>query len=1028
MDKMGILTAAAIIFLILPFSPAASDNKAPNPDQPSVEWKSRSFISGLDNCVYCDTDRDGYEEIFLYDIGHVMVLDPPSYKEVLCFDIGFTPFPGISMSIEDLGGNGHLQIVIYCRDGYSSNWTVYSGEDFSILWKSPERRIPNINNAFWDLHQIVDVNADGEKEFIWSSNDSNQSGVSASIQIYGGVSHELEWTSPAYRNPISSLLVNIDSDPALEILLFQQTLDYTWASTSMQVYDGSTHRLQWEIPWRDDVRFCLAPYYESPNGYYYPDIQDITNKDTGRSTIDYDVQDITNDGVKDIVVEHQQYENGNVTDSGISVYSGQDGTLEWNVTTTGVIPEYSIFIRTVKILDVDHDGIKELMVLTPNASGPSSNDTDIRLYSGVNGTLKWNFSVSGIFPIINAKDIDGNGDIELLITSGTETSADNSERAFDIIDVKDNKSLWRTGPVPCAGYSELYAQDINSDGKVELIIGNITVHQYKNGENTDTFVCNTFQVLGSQYNVVWTSPPTMTNSYINRMDLMKFDENSSPEFIISNFTWENGNHTNNTIRIFSMKDFQEIATLRFGNGQVKYHFEDIINDSRKELIVEVEPVLEDWGRTNGTLYIVNTSSFQMIWSSPGFEGINYRYVLFGMDMTGNAEREIVFEGMTWKRLEYTPYVTGEAWSNISIYDNSGHQLIWCSESFNIGQVIDVKDLDKDTNMELIVSTEVSPRRIIILQFPRDGLWTDTPDWNNLDNPPTIIAFSTPNETTVNASEKLTFSVDATDPEGDSLTYRWDEDGLTISPEPNFTRTFPPGDHTLTLTISDGYLSATRTINFKVNPSSKAPPPPEVAGSWPWAVTTITVFAGVAVALTSAAGTEVGKYRLTGLLFPLYTRLRKEELLDHETRGLLRGFIYAEPGVHFNEILRRLKLSNGTAAYHLMALEREGFIKSRSDGRLKRFYPAEMKLIDIPPRLGMVQGNILKTVQQSEGVSQREIARILEIPHSTVNRHVKKLVDFGLLRLVKEGVTTKCYLAEGQKASQIEGTTKEELHQ
>jgi predicted transcriptional regulator len=162
----------------------------------------------------------------------------------------------------------------------------------------------------------------------------------------------------------------------------------------------------------------------------------------------------------------------------------------------------------------------------------------------------------------------------------------------------------------------------------------------------------------------------------------------------------------------------------------------------------------------------------------------------------------------------------------------------------------------------------------------------------------------------------------------------------------------------------------------------------------------------------AAGTEVGRYRLLTVLFlPLYTRLHKEALLDNETRGMIRGFIYADPGIHYNEILRRLKLGNGTAAHHLMVLEREGLIKSRNDGNLKRFYPAEMRIVDVPPRLNDIQLVILKKVQESEGLSQREIARILELPHTTIHRQVTRMAELGVLRLEKDGLAVKCYLSE-----------------
>jgi len=163
----------------------------------------------------------------------------------------------------------------------------------------------------------------------------------------------------------------------------------------------------------------------------------------------------------------------------------------------------------------------------------------------------------------------------------------------------------------------------------------------------------------------------------------------------------------------------------------------------------------------------------------------------------------------------------------------------------------------------------------------------------------------------------------------------------------------------------------------------------------------------------AAGTEVGKYRLSVLfLLPLYTRLHKEAVLDNETRGMIRGCIYSDPGVHYNEILRRLRLRNGVAAHHLLTLEREGFIRSRNDGRLKRFYPADMKLSEAPPRLDRFQRTIYDALREHDGMSQREIARALDVSFSSVNRHINRMASMGVLRLERQGMSVRCYLIDG----------------
>jgi predicted transcriptional regulator len=147
--------------------------------------------------------------------------------------------------------------------------------------------------------------------------------------------------------------------------------------------------------------------------------------------------------------------------------------------------------------------------------------------------------------------------------------------------------------------------------------------------------------------------------------------------------------------------------------------------------------------------------------------------------------------------------------------------------------------------------------------------------------------------------------------------------------------------------------------------------------------------------------------------PLYTRISKEEVLDNETRGLIRGCIISEPGIHYKEIVRRCRLGNGNAIYHLRTLEREGLIKSRDDGRFKRFYPAEMKLSDVPPMLTRLQKLIFEVIREREGMSQLEIAGLLEASYPTVHRHINRMAGMGMLRLERHGMTVRCYIANGQ---------------
>ncbi|MBN2065473.1 MAG: helix-turn-helix domain-containing protein [Candidatus Thermoplasmatota archaeon] len=183
------------------------------------------------------------------------------------------------------------------------------------------------------------------------------------------------------------------------------------------------------------------------------------------------------------------------------------------------------------------------------------------------------------------------------------------------------------------------------------------------------------------------------------------------------------------------------------------------------------------------------------------------------------------------------------------------------------------------------------------------------------------------------------------------------------------------------------------------------------------VVAVTSAAGFgSVALLGFAATETGKYKLLALLpllIPLYTRIQKEDVLDQFVRGEIYGFIKTHPGVHYNQIMRELDVKNGTLSYHLHMLEKTGMVKSRKEGlRFRAFYPTGMKFPQEERyRLTELQTKILHSVKQNEGINQKEIARMLDEKHQTINYNIRVLQQAGLIRLRKKGRSTNCFLFE-----------------
>jgi predicted transcriptional regulator len=164
------------------------------------------------------------------------------------------------------------------------------------------------------------------------------------------------------------------------------------------------------------------------------------------------------------------------------------------------------------------------------------------------------------------------------------------------------------------------------------------------------------------------------------------------------------------------------------------------------------------------------------------------------------------------------------------------------------------------------------------------------------------------------------------------------------------------------------------------------------------------------ALLLVSLTEMGKFKSIILLAPLYSKTKKKALLDNFMRGQIFRFIVEHPGVHFNRIKQELGLNNGALTFHLKKLEEEVFIVSRNDGFRKRFFPSEGSVPSLPTKYEQ----ILSAIRLNPGITQKEIAKELDTPPSTVNVNIRKMREAQIIKNVKKGKALKCYLVEDEK--------------
>ncbi len=188
-------------------------------------------------------------------------------------------------------------------------------------------------------------------------------------------------------------------------------------------------------------------------------------------------------------------------------------------------------------------------------------------------------------------------------------------------------------------------------------------------------------------------------------------------------------------------------------------------------------------------------------------------------------------------------------------------------------------------------------------------------------------------------------------------------------------------------------------------------PPVTSTTW-WnsTTTTATIIGLLAAALAVINSVEWGRYKFMGIFLPLYTKLKKEDVMNQYTRGKIHGYLLANPGDYFSSIGKALDISGGNLAYHLRVLEREGEIVSKMDGVYKRFYPRGARVDhSAENELSSVQRAIYEAIEETPGIIQREIASLLGITSATVSYHLGKLASRGMVKARRKGMAMRYFV-------------------
>ena len=145
---------------------------------------------------------------------------------------------------------------------------------------------------------------------------------------------------------------------------------------------------------------------------------------------------------------------------------------------------------------------------------------------------------------------------------------------------------------------------------------------------------------------------------------------------------------------------------------------------------------------------------------------------------------------------------------------------------------------------------------------------------------------------------------------------------------------------------------------------------------------------------------------------IFNQIKTDEILENENRTNIMQSILKEPGIHFNELLRRVGVSVGTLAWHLDILEKNKFIQKRRIGQYLLYFSAAEKnpLAKLDSKLSKSKTtlSVLDLITRNPGIYQSQIAKHLNLHHKTIKYHLNKLIKVDAIYSETTGRRTRFY--------------------
>jgi DNA-binding transcriptional ArsR family regulator len=167
-----------------------------------------------------------------------------------------------------------------------------------------------------------------------------------------------------------------------------------------------------------------------------------------------------------------------------------------------------------------------------------------------------------------------------------------------------------------------------------------------------------------------------------------------------------------------------------------------------------------------------------------------------------------------------------------------------------------------------------------------------------------------------------------------------------------------------------------------------------------------------VAAIAAGGAALGLLGLAG--FALYHRIRPHATLENDTRKAIFEAVCETPGLGVHVISERARVSYSTATYHLERLVAAGMIVMTPDGNKLCYYKnggafteSERKIL--PLVKNEEAARLLEAILDTPGTYRAALAERLGVTATTINWHLRRLREAGLIDETRQGRNAYLYV-------------------